>query len=106
MRTKLPVDSFEYLMDFVYVKVKEVWPDAVVLDHRADVRFGRAKAYSTCEYGFDIFRSEAEVELLLSGDCCPPPPNVNVSWADGVAHVSGDAGAVRYLADQALWKSA
>lgn len=111
MRTKLPVDSFAYLADFVYVKVREVWPDAVILDHRADVRFCRATAFPSFGYGFDVFRSEAEVEQLLSGDCCPPPPSVNISVeSEGrlgrtVINLRGSVEVVRHLAQQPLWSS-
>ncbi len=106
MRTNLPVDNFQYLMDFAYVKAREVWPEAVVLDRRADIRFCRAQACPTCDYGFDIFRSQDDVELLLSGDCWPPPPSINVSCGDEVAHISGDAEVVKHLAEHPLWKSA
>lgn len=105
MRTKLPVDNFVYLADFVYVKAREVWPGAVILDRRADVRFCRAEAGSTTGYGFDVFRSEDDVALLLSEDCCPPPPCVNVSWEDGVASVSGSVEIVKHIALQPLWSS-
>lgn len=105
MRTKLPVDNFAYLADFAYVKAREVWPDAVILDRRADVRFCRSKAYSNTGYGFDIFRSQNDVELLLSGDCYPTLPCVNVSWESGMANVSGAVEVVKHLAQQPLWSS-
>lgn len=105
MRTKLPVDNCLYLADFVYVKVREVWPDAVILDRRADVRFCRIKFPATVGYGFDVFRSESDVAQLLSGDCVPPPPHVNVSWDAGLANVSGSVEVVKHLAQHPLWSS-
>jgi len=105
MVTKLPVENFVYLADFAYVKAKEVWPTAVILDRRADVRFCRSKAQPNCGYGFDIFQSEADIELLLSGDCYTPPPSVNISWECGEATLIGDDALIKHLAQQPLWSS-
>jgi hypothetical protein len=106
MRTKLPVDDAEYLIDFAYMKAREVWPTAVVLDREAHPRFCRRHLPFNNTYGFDIFRSEDEVEQLMSGECCPPPPSVNVSWEAGEASLSGSADVVKHIAQQPLWSSA
>lgn len=105
MRTKLPLDDVEYFVEFALVKLREVWPQAVVLDSDAECRYCRHPRQLQSEYGVDIFRSEGEVAELFSGECCPPPPSVNISWSAGVAHMSGAADAVRHLAQQPLWSS-
>lgn len=105
MRTSLPVDDAAYLADYLYVKAREVWPAAVILDRKADVRFCRSPMQPGGEYGFDIFRSENEIEQLLSEDCCPPPPSVNVSLSAGTVNVSGPDDVVLHLAKQPLWSS-
>lgn len=104
MRTKLHIENAEYLMDFAFTKAKEVWPDAVILDQGADVGFCRQPA-TTDTYGFDIFRSQPEVEQLLSGECCPPPPSVNVSCADAEVSMTGAADLVKHLANHPLWSA-
>lgn len=105
MRTKLYIENTEYLMDFAFTKAKEVWPDAVILDQGADLGFCRRPA-ARDTYGFDIFRSQPEVEQLFSGDCCPPPPSVNVSCTAGEVSMSGSPDVVKHLANHPLWSSA
>lgn len=105
MHTKLLVDDAEFLADFMYVKTREIWPEAVVLDREADLRFCRRALPYHDTYGFDIFRSEVEVALYFSGEHDDPPPSVHLSWALGTAIVDGEADVVQHLAHQPLWSS-
>jgi hypothetical protein len=105
MRIRLPLDDAEYFVEFALVKLREVWPHAVVLDSDAECRYCNHPRQLQSGYGIDIFRSESEVADLFSGECDPLPPSVNISWSKGVASISGANEAVRHLALQPLWSS-
>jgi hypothetical protein len=102
MNSKLTLHNSEYFLDFVYAKIKQIWPQAVLVDEEADQRL--CKGLKPKDYGYDIYRSTDDLEALFTGECYDPPPSINVSCRGKKACLCGNAEAVKHIISQPLWR--
>lgn len=93
----------DYALEFLLMVTKEIWPEAMILDENADVRYGHGPIGCGGPYGRDIYPSERDVEEVLTGDSENCGPYVNVHYREGRLHIQGDAQVVRHISQHPLW---
>jgi hypothetical protein len=103
MHTRTVADPV-FLLEFVLVKAREVWPSAVMLSPSGDEYRCSYTRRPDSSYGYDIFPSAEVIAEWFDSDLAQPP-SVNVCCASGAVQVRGAPDVVAHILSSPLWIS-
>lgn len=87
-----------YVYDYLYVKSREVWPAAVIIDAKCNVRMCMCR-FLPSEYGYDIYPSQQVFEDFVEREVVPTYVHVNLRVYSTKAQIvlTGDPDLLTYL---------